>query len=102
MAMSKEQFITPKCCKEVQEKQTVFLSFDQEALIDPEGQEKHKPKWRLRFYNINLQRWSSTEVKYCPHCGSPVPKIKRRDTKRKICSIKDTGYCDTCMYLLYV
>jgi len=97
MGLRKNASITPKCCKEVQEKNTVFLSFDIEDFYDgdPEGQKNKKPKWKSGCHTDS--GWDHVEVKFCPHCATPVPEIKKRSTTKKICNVTDGGYyCDTC------
>ena len=98
MAMSKKQSITPKCCKEVQEKQTVFLNFDTDDIYgNSEGQKDRKPKWNSKCWNTKYRCIDSVKINFCPHCGISVPEIKKRKTKEKICSVIDGGYyCDTC------
>jgi methionyl-tRNA synthetase len=115
MGLSKNQQITPKCCKKVQEKQTVFLSYSgydkeyEEIWYGPDEDENKKPADRKKMYERHKPLWVSghwdskfnclgtTRVKFCPHCSRPVPEIKRRKTTRKIRSITDGGhYCDTC------
>jgi hypothetical protein len=116
MGLSKSQQITPKCCKKVQEKQTVFLSYDGYDSEDYEklwcwedGEEKkgpadrknmyekYKPLWVSGHRDLRSRCWGLTKIKFCPHCSRPVPEIKRRKTTRKIRSITDGGYyCDTC------
>ena len=116
MSLSKKQKITLRCCKKVQEKQTVFLSYggysnkDYEKLWEYEDgeeekravdrkkmYEKHPPLWVCGQWHTKFRCWGETKVKFCPHCSRPVPGIIRRKTTRKICSITDGGYyCDTC------
>ena len=95
--------ITPKCCKEVQKYQTVFLSYDMEAIYGipdegkPSGQEGYKPKWKGNGRHEEHGGQAEIEVKFCPHCATPVPEIKKRVTEEKICVVTDGGYyCDTC------
>jgi hypothetical protein len=101
--MPESQNIIPKCCEEVQDKQTVFLRFDMEAICGvsesegPQGQEGYKPKWKSAGWSERYQGWDVTEVKFCPHCATPVPEIKKRVTEEKICVVIDGGYyCNTC------
>ncbi len=103
MALSKLDRITPKCCKKVKENQTVFLHFGRESIysvneeVKKHGQDNQKPEWVSSAYKKGALYPSAIKVKFCPHCSRPLPKIKRRKTKRKICSVKDGGYyCDTC------
>jgi len=96
MGMSKTQSITPKCCEKVQIKNTVFLCYGTE-IYNGKGLKDIQPKWKSGSNNSEFQCWATTEVKFCPHCATPVPPIKRRNTKRKICDVKDGGYyCSTC------
>lgn len=116
MGLRKDQKITPKCCKKVQESQTVFLSYgaysneeyeklwyyeDGEENTSSENRkkmyEKHQPQWVSGQWNSEHRCWGHVRVKFCPHCSRPLPEIERRETKRKIRSITDGGYyCDTC------
>jgi len=109
MGLRKDQKVTPKCCDLVQEKQTVFLEYGYDAFngVDedefkegPERQkmfERLKPLWVTGCWNTEYRCWGSVEIKFCPHCATPMPEIKLRDTKRKISSFSDGGdYCDTC------
>jgi len=114
MGLSKNQKITPKCCKKVQEKQTVFLAYHSDNLEEYEKMwedgeekkgpnerkkmyEKYRPVWVTGHWNSEFRCWGMVKIKFCPHCSRSVPKIERRKTARKICSVTDGGsYCDTC------
>jgi len=95
--MPKNIIITPKCCEEIQKSQIVTLLFDSDAIYDSDGQEDHKPKWKGAGWAEELNGYRNIEIKFCPHCATPVPEIKRRITEKKIARISDGGYsCDTC------
>ncbi len=92
------KFVTPKCCKEVKENATVYLSF-----MWPElnkilfGDLTITPKWYIRSWNKEGQSESKTVAKFCPHCAKEVPEIELRQTAKKLCVVTDGGYyCDTC------
>ena len=57
MGLSKNQKITPKCCKKVQEKLTIFLGYSGYSLEDyekiwygPDEEENKKPADRKKMY----------------------------------------------------
>lgn len=116
MSLNKNQQITPKCCKKVQEKQSVFLAYSaykmeeyeklwtgppEEEEMNPADRkkmyERHKPMWASGSWHSEYECWDTTPVKFCPHCSRTLPEIVRRKTTKKIRSCTDGGdYCDTC------
>jgi hypothetical protein len=88
-----KQFITPHCCREMEYFASVYLSMD----IYRDGGDKKVPKWHVRTWDESYQCKSEREAKFCPHCGTPVPKVVPSNYKGKICKVTDGGYyCDTC------
>jgi len=95
----KNKSITPLCCATVQKYNTVFLCFDDEVMWygGSEGFTNKKPKWKSGSFDWDSNSWDDVEVKFCPHCATPVPEIRKRSTTEKICNVTDGGYyCDTC------
>jgi hypothetical protein len=88
--MPKNAFVTPRCCKEVQEHKTVFLSvFELMAKCDP--------TWKGRSFNSFFQCVGSIKVDFCPHCGTHVPEVEESNSLEKICVMDESqDYCDTC------
>ncbi len=96
--MARDIFISPNCCNDVKENNTVFLRHSYNELYNEEkGQTNVKPQWYCSVFDLKNHTQSRRKVKYCPHCSKRLPKIKRRITNKPICNTSDGGfYCDTC------
>lgn len=86
---------TPECCEAVKENLTVVLRYDEGHYY---GTMTDKPKWKSYGWNSKYECHHLREVKFCPHCGTPTPKIRlKKKSRKKICTVSDGGYyCDTC------
>jgi hypothetical protein len=94
--MPRNEFVTPVCCKEVQEHKTVFLSVF-------ELMERCEPVWKIRSFNSHFQCTGTVKAEFCPHCGTNVPEVEKSKTSKKICVMDDMqDYCETCSERLRV
>ncbi len=66
MGLNKSQQITPKCCKKVPEKQTVFLAYTSYSLEEydklwtgPLEEEEMEPADRKKMYERHKPMWVS-------------------------------------------
>lgn len=93
-------FVTPRCCKEVDEHATVYLSLPIEYFDgDLEASKAMKPVWKIRSYNVRWGpeiTWSTEVVKFCPHCGTPLPDIEPSNLKKVYVLEKSGDYCGLC------
>jgi hypothetical protein len=106
--MCRERYLTPKCCKPVQNFVAIYLRFP----WDPENDYVGSPEWVLRIdhlgsapgYARDYVRSTSDKPLYCPFCGAKLPEVERNPKPPKpVAVITDGGYyCDTCKKRLMV
>lgn len=93
--------VTPQCCSQSKESKVPYLEFKRENdsymfLRDM------KPVWCVKGvykYEHSEAQWEvSTEVKFCPFCGTNLPEIELNPlAKNKSIYDTDSGdYCETC------
>ena len=93
-----DKLVVPRCCKQSEEQQVVFLKIPYEDWVN--GIES-KPKWTTNAWNSKDLRFSNytTDISYCPFCGQHLPNITKCliPPKKPIATCSDGGYyCDTC------
>jgi hypothetical protein len=87
-------YVTPECCAVVKIHRTVFLQMDFEEVY--KNLPLSPPKWVCRSFDSESQTSTTTEVNFCPHCGTSVPAIELTKTDKKISHTEDGHYCSTC------
>lgn len=84
------------CCPRALETPVVVLRRQRKSLKSKEAE----PYWGARAEEdrIKLDRYSPVEVKYCPFCATPVPKLRMKDPfPADVCYYEDGGYeCLSC------
>jgi len=103
---TKRRLLTiPGCCDESKILVTVVLGLSGNDIYENDkGQADCKPAWVIRssfLERFDHQQWICQPrliVKFCPHCGKPMPEIQKRKVPLSpIANITDGGYhCDTC------
>jgi hypothetical protein len=99
-----QQIVRPNCCLAAQHYPSIVFRLND--YYDTENSDGHwhitliEPSWDFVF-GKDYSGWSDEkpDVKFCPYCGKPLPKMVRTKPgpDQKICKITDGGYyCDTC------
>lgn len=87
--------VTLQCCEDARNNSTVFLAY--KDLLECNVSKEIKPVWMVRGWYTPYDCLTYGEVKFCPHCATPVPEIEPSKIKGRIQKITDGGYyCDTC------
>jgi hypothetical protein len=88
--------VTPTCCEAVQESKSVFLEYEIEDLRSGVYHDK-EPDWVAAGFNAQTDRNFPVVVSFCPHCGTALPRLKRRRGRMAIAEINMLeGKCDHC------
>ena len=100
--MCREAYLTPECCKSVQDFVAVLLRFPWDSEEDYAG----PPEWTLRLshletapgYSRSHAHSADDKPSFCPYCGTKLPEIEKNPKPPKpLAAITDGGYyCDTC------
>lgn len=100
--------IVPGCCEASTKGRTVALRLPHEAIYGfrGKGQADCKPRWvtaSVFHYDGEHKLPERQVVTFCPHCGKPMPEIRKRvEVLEPIAQITDGGYhCDTCSERLH-
>ena len=92
----REQFVIPGCCKESIENLTVVLRLPSDYIYG--GNLEAKPQWTI--YTVDLKNGKTEnpiKVDFCPHCGCPLPEVRKSALKIPVTVCTDGGYyCNTC------
>ncbi len=98
--MCREAYLTPSCCKPVQNFVAILLSFPWDS------EYAGSPGWTLRLrhleaapgYHRKHVRSAEDKPRFCPYCGAKLPEIELNpEPPKPLAVITDGGYyCDTC------
>jgi hypothetical protein len=92
----------PPCCPEASKYPAVVFRVDEEQFtLDPNCGGKWRvtlPKELLELYWEPHYYESRPEVKFCPYCGTPLPKmVLKSPVPDTIAQVREgSGYCDRC------
>lgn len=100
--MCREVYLTPECCKPVQNFVAIYLKFPWGS----EDGDDSSPEWELRLehleaapgYGGDYTRRGPAKPLFCPYCGTKLPEIEINPKPPKpLAVITDGGYyCATC------
>lgn len=96
--MPKNTKISPECCEEVAENNTVYLEYDFESLQNGSYHDT-EPDWVVLGFNSETNKNFPVPVKFCPHCSVELPGLKRRRAAARtpVCEPNlKTGECEHC------
>jgi hypothetical protein len=93
----------PKCCEEQRARPTIMAMID---FGDDDDTSLLEPKWfvaRLKTfdtvrYHEDRNAIPSNEPRFCPYCGTQLPRlVRKKKPPKKLCRVVDGGfYCDNC------
>jgi hypothetical protein len=100
-----DAFIFPTCCEEARKHPSVFVGVN---VYDGDSREA-EAMWIVPPIPINdvrthlMEKYGTDGLlrpspKFCPYCGTPLPKLVRKDPfPEETCVVEDGGYyCSTC------
>ena len=90
----------PTCCQAAQDYPVVTFhvkAYEGDSGTNEGSWEAHMHSGLLREFAHRVEFFKNMPpAKFCPFCGTPVPKMQRVD-KPDVCRVTDGGYyCDTC------
>ena len=96
--------IVPGCCEASAKLATVALRFSYDDICEGGELQDREPQWELTgthrrvLGSRHLTGNPRLRACFCPHCGTPMPRIQKRvEQLAPICTVTDGGYyCDTC------
>lgn len=98
-------YVVPDCCELARTLLTVILRYDYEDLTEADGRfHRATPKWALECHGKALgdvyPGWTAPNAappKYCPHCATPLPEVRRKENPPAArVMVSDGDYCGTC------
>ena len=90
----------PTCCEAARSHPVVYFAV--EYVFDNADTNTSEGRWHVALNTDLMQAkdWSDTppDPKFCPYCGTSLPKMKRQDPlPEDLCRVQDGGdYCSTC------